>query len=317
MKAAVIHTFGRPPRYEDFPDPIAAPGESLVTLRAAGLHPLVKLLAAGTHYSSDGVLPRVAGLDGVAHTSDGTRFYVSMLPPPYGTLAERATTASLRVPVPAALSDARCAALINPGMSAWLTLTMRAPVVPGETVLVLGATGAAGGLAVQIAKRLGAGRVIAAGRNAPALARLEHLGADATVRLDGSVDAMRAAIVNAAGRAGVQLIVDYVWGAPAEAAIAAVTRKVSSLAAPRVRLVQVGSSADPTITLSSAPLRSFGLAILGSGLGTFTMAQMGQAMPALLAIASKLTLDIDEVPLADIERVWDQPQGPRRIVLMP
>jgi NADPH:quinone reductase-like Zn-dependent oxidoreductase len=154
------------------------------------------------------------------------------------------------------------AAIVNPGVGAWLALTRRAALQPGETVLVLGATGASGRIAVALAGRLGAGRVIAAGRNR---AVLDELPAAATVTLGGAGDA--AALAEAAGPDGIHVIVDYLWGPPAEAAIAAITRRGLAHAAPRVRLVQVGQMAGPTIALPAEVLRSSGLEVLGSGPG--------------------------------------------------
>ncbi|RYZ66347.1 MAG: zinc-binding alcohol dehydrogenase family protein, partial [Proteobacteria bacterium] len=253
MKAAVIRTFGEAPRYEEFPEPEVLPGEELVSMRAVGVHQLVRALARGTHYGSDGTLPMVPGVDGVGITAEGQRIYCGMLRAPFGTLAERAAT-RVRIPVPDGMSDARCAAIGNPGLSGWLALVVRAELEPGETVLVLGATGASGSLAVQIAKRLGAGRVIAAGRDVATLERLLGAGADAVVRLDGPDVA--GAIAEAAGTGGVQVIVDYVWGVSTEAALTAVTARGFGRATNRVRLVQVGETAASTVQLPAAALRS-------------------------------------------------------------
>jgi NADPH:quinone reductase-like Zn-dependent oxidoreductase len=166
MNAAVVHAFDASPRYETFADPIPAEGENLVTITAAGLHPIVKALAAGTHYGSAATLPFVAGIDGVGRLDDGTRVYFGAVRNPFGTMAERAPAGpGLCIPLPSGIDDATAAGTANPAMSSWVALTARAKFVAGESVLILGATGVAGQLAVQIAKRLGARRVIAAGRN--------------------------------------------------------------------------------------------------------------------------------------------------------
>jgi NADPH:quinone reductase-like Zn-dependent oxidoreductase len=186
---------------------------------------------------------------------------------------------------------------------------------PGETVLVLGATGVSGRIAVALATRIGAGRVIAAGRNQATLRRLD---ATATVTLGGPDDA--AALAEAAGQDGIHVIIDYLWGQPAEAAIAAITRRGPTHVAPRVRLVEVGRMASPIICLRADVLRSSGLEILGSGPGTIPLAEIIAAIPEFMAIAATgdLPIDIDEIPLAEVEAAWDRRSGGgRRVVLRP
>jgi NADPH2:quinone reductase len=162
MNAAVVDSFAKAPRYGSFADPVAEAGEVLVTVEAAGLHPIVKALANGTHYGSTGALPFVAGVDGVGRLADGTRVYFGVSRPPFGTFAERAVTnAALSVQLPDGLDALTAAGIANPGMSSWVALQYRAQFRAGESVLILGATGAAGHLAVQIAKRMGARRVVA------------------------------------------------------------------------------------------------------------------------------------------------------------
>jgi NADPH:quinone reductase-like Zn-dependent oxidoreductase len=205
------------------------------------------------------------------------------------------------------------AAIVNPGVGAWLALTRRAALQPGETVLVLGATGVSGRIAVALAARMGAGRVIAAGRNR---AVLDQLPVTVTVALGGPDDA--AALAEAAGQDGIHVIVDYLWGQPTEAAIAAITRRGLAHAAPRVRLVEVGQMAGPVIALPADVLRSSGLEVLGSGPGTIPLTDIVGAIPQVMAIAATgdLPIDIDEVPLAEVEAAW-QRGGGRRIVLRP
>src|SRR5215467_8275295 len=157
MNAAVVHSFDAPPRYTIFADPIAAEKEQLVAVSAAGLHPIVKALAKGTHYASSGELPFVAGVDGVGKLADGTRVYFGIARSPFGAFSDLALAASwMCLPLPAAVDDVTAAGIANPAMSSWAALTARAKFVAGESVLILGATGVAGQLAVQIAKRLGA-----------------------------------------------------------------------------------------------------------------------------------------------------------------
>ena len=210
------------------------------------------------------------------------------------------------------------AAIVNPGVGAWLALN-RAMLQPGETVLVLGATGVSGRIATALAARMGAGRVIAAGRNQ---AILDQLGATATVTLGSTDDGAalaEAALAEAAGTDGIHVIIDYLWGPPTEAAIAAITRRGLAHTAPRVRLVEVGMMAGPTISLPADVLRSSGLEILGSGPGTIPLADIIGATPEVMAIAATgdLPIEIDEMPLAEVESTWHRSGGGRRIVLRP
>jgi NADPH:quinone reductase-like Zn-dependent oxidoreductase len=137
------------------------------------------------------------------------------------------------------------------------------------------------------------------------------------VRLDQPVEALRAALAREAGDAGVDVVIDYLWGAPTEAVIAALSRRGLTHAAPRVRLVQVGESAGPTITLPADVLRSSGLEIYGSGAGTVPLHRVMEAVPEFLARAAsgELQLGVDEVPLADVEAAWGREQRGRRLVL--
>ena len=243
MKAAIVDSFAKAPRYGSFADPAAEAGEVLVHVEAAGLHPIVKALANGTHYGSTGVLPFIPGVDGVGRLEDGTRVYFGVSRPPFGSFAERAvTTATLSVRLPDGLDSLTAAGIANPGMSSWVALQVRAQFVTGESVLILGATGAAGQLAVQIAKRLGARRVIAAGRNPEALTALKEMGADALISLEQSREALVAAFRSEIAERGVDVVLDYLWGEPAECCLAAIAQKGLSHAARRIRFVQIGQS---------------------------------------------------------------------------
>jgi NADPH:quinone reductase-like Zn-dependent oxidoreductase len=317
MKAAVIDSFGAVPHFAEFTAPTAADHEVLVQVSAAGLHPVVRALASGEHYGSQDALPMIPGVDGVGRLPDGTRVYFGGARHPYGTMAQVAPAPKgFCIPLPDDLDDVTAAAIMNPGMAAWLALTWRAALQPGETVLVLGATGASGQIAVRLAARLGAGRVIAAGRNQ---AVLDGLDATAIVRLTGEGADDAAAITAAAGDAGIQVIIDYLWGRPAEAAIAAVTRRGLTHVAPRVRLIELGQAAGPTITLSADVLRSSGLEIAGSGAGTVPVTEIMKAIPGFMALAAtgELPIDVAEVSLADVGAAWQRTGGGRRIVFRP
>ena len=208
---------------------------------------------------------------------------------------------------------------MNPGMAAWLALSWRAQLARGETVLILGATGASGQIAVQIAGSLGAGRIIAAGRNERVLGVLRGLGTDATIRLDQPDRAIAEDVAREAGDDGIHVIVDYLWGRPTEAVIAGITRRGLGHAAPRVRLVEVGESAGPTIALPADVLRGSGLEIYGSGAGTIPVRRIFEALPRFVdrAADGEFRVYVERVPLSDVEEAWDQDQRGQRLVLIP
>jgi NADPH2:quinone reductase len=320
MNAAVVHAFDAPPRYTSFAEPAAADGEVLVTVIAAGLHPIVKALANGSHYGSTGTLPFIPGVDGVGREQDGTLTYFGISRSPFGTFSERALALrTMRIPLPAGLDPVIVAGLANPGMSSWVALTSRAKFTAGENVLILGATGVAGQLAVQIARRLGARRIVAAGRNRKTLETLKELGADAIVPLDQEHDSLVASIRREWAEARIDVVLDYLWGSPAQAVLEAISQKGLQHAASRVRFVQVGDTAGKTISLAAASLRSSGIELLGSGFGSASMDEIFQALAEFFRIAAKspLKIDIKPVPLRDVEALWNSPGQGSRLVFLP
>jgi NADPH:quinone reductase-like Zn-dependent oxidoreductase len=319
MKAAVLRELGKPPRFEDFADPTAGKDEAVVRVRAASLKAIDRQLASGSHYASPRELPVVCGTDGVGELEDGSRVFFGGPRRPYGAMAER--TVAPRVfcfPVPAEIDDDTAAALPNPGVSAWLTLTHRAKLAAGATVLILGATGVTGQLAVQIAKLLGAKRVIGAGRNERALGKLRELGADATIQLNQPGDSLKDAFAREAGDAGFDVIIDYVWGRPTETLLAAITKPEFAMVTQETRLVQVGESAGATIALPAAVLRSTALTILGTA-GIPAREVLFDAMQQVMTRAARgeLRIETERVALADIESVWGRQESGRRIVVIP
>jgi NADPH:quinone reductase-like Zn-dependent oxidoreductase len=318
VNAAVLRASGNLPRFGQFPEPTPVEDEMVVHVRAASLKPVDKQIAAGTHYASFRELPAVCGLDGVGVLDDGTRVFFAGPRRPYGAMAERTVVRRGQCfAVPEGLNDEVAAALPNPGVSAWLTLKERAKLAPGEAVLILGATGVTGKLAVQTAKILGASRVIAAGRNEKALNSLLELGADATVQLDKSAEELTNVFAREAGDKGFQVVIDYLWGPPTEALLAALTRNEFAAVGPDTRLVQVGESAGPTIALPAAVLRSTPLTILGTA-GIPAPEILLDALQKVLAYGAsgKLQIDTERVPLAEIEDGW-QREGRSRLVIIP
>lgn len=310
VNAAVVRSFDAPPRWEAFDLPAPAEGQAVVDVLAVGLHPRVRSGASGTHYTSTGRLPLVPGIDGVGRREDGHVVYFvadDRLP---GPMADRTVIDTRRsIELPGGVDPARIAAAMNPAMSSWVALRRRVPIRPGQSVLVLGATGNAGQLAVQVAKRLGAGAVVGAGRDTTRLKALGALGADATVALTDDEDATAAALGSAA--AEVDLVLDYLWSRPASSTITAL------LTARRDRgraldWIQVGSVAGPTIELPSAAFRSANFRLQGNGQGAISPRAYLAELPSLVEEidAGRLAVDVRTVPLADVETVWTQPEAP-------
>jgi NADPH:quinone reductase-like Zn-dependent oxidoreductase len=318
MKAAVVREAGRPPVLSEFSEPQLEAGETIVTMVASAVNPLTLMRAAGTHYSASPPPPFVAGIDGVGRTEDGTRVYVAQPPrPPFGTLAERAPAPNARlIRLPDSLSDALAAAVAIPGLSCWNPLVHRAPIRPGESVLVHGATGAAGRMAIQIAKHLGARSVIATGRNRVKLDALHGIGADRVIPLDQPSEAIRTAVRDAVREFQVGIILDYLWGPTAAAVIAGAGGPNGPRGPAVIRYIQIGAITGPTIPLDSAVLRSSGLEIIGSGLGSSTAQDVQESLTALFATTASagFRLDIDVHPLSEIGSLWGTTGEDRRLV---
>jgi NADPH:quinone reductase-like Zn-dependent oxidoreductase len=308
MNAAVVYSFDAPPRYSTFDEPVASERETIVQVTAVGLHRIVKALANGTHYGSTTKPPFIPGVDGVGRLPDGTRVFFGATRSPYGSFAERTVTMrSFRLPD--GLDDASAAGIANPGMSSWAALTLRAELVPGEKVMILGATGVAGRLAIQVAKRLGAKRVVAVGRN---LERVTGLGADAEISLNQEHDALVAAF----REEPCDIVLDYLWGQPAEILLEAISQKGLQHASSRVRFIQVGSSAGPKISLPAEALRSSGLELLGSGFGSVSIERIFKSFDDFLAEAANKPFDFNlkVASLSDVEALWNSEE---RVVFQP
>ncbi|MBB3328265.1 quinone oxidoreductase family protein [Microlunatus antarcticus] len=312
MRAAVVTDTNQPPTYTDFADPVVAEGRVEAEVLASAVHVIVRIIAAGRHYSSAVKPPFVPGLDGVVRLPDGRRVYAAGVQAPYGMLAERAAVpANAAVEVPEGLSSATAAALVNPAASSWVPLSRLG--AEGATVLVVGATGTSGLLAVQTARALGASRVVALGRNPEGLARASELGADATVTLG---DDLAAPLAEAAGPDGAyDIVLDYLWGQPAATVLQAlVTNKVDPHRP--VRFVNIGNLAGADLAVSAATLRSTAIQLSGHGIGNFPMELMPPAVGAmfLAAVEGRLTVDFVERQLSEVESAWDLPE---RLVLVP
>jgi NADPH:quinone reductase-like Zn-dependent oxidoreductase len=315
MKAAIVKDPGTGPVYGELPSPVGEGDAQRIRVTASAISHVARSRASGGHYSSNGQLPFVPGLDGTGQLDDGRRVYFFMPDAPNGSFAEETVVpASHLLPLPDDLDDVTAAALVIPGVSSWAALAWRAQLKPGETVLINGATGAAGRLAVQIAKHLGAGKVIAAGRNPEALAALPALGADATIQIESDADAFEtAAKPHFAG--GVDIVLDYLWGSSAERLLIAAARAGDD--GRRIRYVEIGSASGQEITLPGAVLRSSSIELMGSGLGSIPPRQFVTSVRDLLAAAKPAGLAIATrtAPLSDIEREWTRGEDRSRTVV--
>jgi len=318
MKAAIVTKFGQAsPTYADFPMPTPLEGQHLIRVSAASISHVTKSRASGAHYSADGALPFVAGMDGVGVREDGQRVYFLLPAHPYGAMAEFCVVdAEHCIALPNDLDDCAAAAMAIPGMSSWAALMERAHLCRGETVLINGATGISGRLAVQIAKHLGAGKVIATGRHAASLEALRSLGADVVVALTQEEGALQAALKHEFEQ-GVDAVLDYLWGESALALIKAVAR-FGPDGVP-VRYVQIGAASGANITLPSAALRSSALQLMGSGMGSVSMPRLFAAITGVLAAAPTAGFQIttQSMPLAQVAQAWAMDDARARMVLRP
>ncbi|KAI7252879.1 hypothetical protein KC345_g11439, partial [Hortaea werneckii] len=249
---------------------------------------------------------------------DGQLIYFVATDTAMGSFADKAVIDLRRsVPLPAHADPVHIAAAMNPAMSSWVTLRRRVQVQTGFKVLIMGATGNSGQMAVQIAKLLGASQVIAAGRDQERLHSLTALGADETVCLAGDPEAVARRLGEAASE--VDIVIDYLWGKPAELAMLPILTRRSD----RSRLltwIQIGSVAGAGAVIPSAALRSANFQIIGSGQGSVTPAGYMAEFPALIdAIADgKLTTNPVVCPLSSVEDVWNAPvDSQQRIVFVP
>jgi NADPH:quinone reductase-like Zn-dependent oxidoreductase len=323
VRAAVLHQYGAPPVAADHPAPQAADGRALVAVSAAPIVPLDVLCASGTSYFGQQPLPYVPGVQGVGRVVEssslaaGTRVWfpaTAGMRPGDGSMAELALAAETElVPLPDGVEDTLVAALGLSAIAGWMALTWRAGLRPGEQVLVLGAGGVVGQVAVQAAKRLGARRVIAAARSADAQQRAQDCGADAVVPLSDDDDQQTlAARLAEAADGPLDVVVDPLCGVPGSAA--------ATLLGSGGRLVNLGSSAGDAATYSSAHLRSHTASILGYTNNDITVEQKRDALLAVLdhAAHGALAVPHDVAGLEDVAAAWGQQAAGtarRRIVL--
>lgn len=306
MKAAVLHQLGTIPTYDDFPQPIAENEQQvLIAVRAASIKQLDLLKASGRHYTQYASLPTVVGVDGVGVLDNGQRVYAMGVT---GMIAQQALVMKNRwVKLPEGIDNALAAALPNALIGSDAALRYRAKIKPGHTVLVNGATGATGMIAVQAAKFHGASTVIATGRNQATLQHLKTLGADETISLEQPDEAIINQIEAIYERTQIDIVLDYLWGHPIELILQALkTVKTHQ----HTKIVTVGEMAGASISLESGILRSKDIEFIGSGIGSLSLPMIGEYMqqhlPTMFQAAAegKLRMAIEEVNLADVTNAW-------------
>lgn len=321
MKAAVINNLGDIPKYQDFPDPVLSDGDVPVKVLAVILDYAVKALSAGIHFASKQFypsLPAVVGYGGIGSLEDGTLVSFRGIKPPYGSMAEKVVVPkAFATPIPQGITAEQAAVIPSAALSSLGPLKYAAKLQPGETVLINGATSVSGMLAVQIAKHLGAGRIIGTGRNLESGEKLKELGADAFINLNQPDEKVMEAVKKEA-RNGYDVILDYLWGHPAEVIINTFTPTALGVPGRRTRFVLIGGLAGWTAQISGQSLLTSGLEIYG---------MTAQAPPDAYAEGTVLvwdmikqgvlSMDIVRHPLQDIEKVWNLEEHGKRIVIIP
>jgi NADPH:quinone reductase-like Zn-dependent oxidoreductase len=323
MKAAVIYERGEMPQYTAFPEPtVNNDNEVLISVKAAAIKHLDKSRAGGKHYSTQHEIfqPKVIGGDGVGLLEDGTRVYALGVS---GMIAEKAVIEKDRmIKLPAGIDDAVAAALPNAVAGSAMALLFRAGMKQGETVLINGATGFTGKVAVQVAKHYGAGKIIVTGRNEDTLKALKTLGADEIIHLKQDDEQFIAQLKEIHKIMPVDIIIDYLWGHTAELILASL--KGTGSFTHKTRFISIGGMTGGTIQLSSEVLRSTDIQLSGSGIGSWSKGEVkklfSEIIPEMFQLAAdnKLKVETVSVNIQDIEKRWDMdvPNGKRLVVMI-
>ena len=318
MKAAVLHEIGGTPRYEEFPDPVAEEGEVVVEVLAVAVENVDKAVFGGRHYASGQYAaepPLIPGIKGVGRLPDGALVGFADPRSPYGALAERTVVAADSVaPIPDGLDPA--VSLVLGSALTGMSVSTAAGLSAGETVLVQGATGVAGRLAVQVARLLGAGRVVATGRDPQGLRDVRDLGADEVIDLTLDDDALAEAFTAARGD-GYDIVADFLWGRPTEVLLRTLVPGSFAFGKP-TRIVQIGASAGPDIRLTGDSLRTSGVEIYGAAKGLDAEAMAGlYARVVAWARAGELRFALERTPLSAVEAAWRRTVKGARLVIVP
>lgn len=295
--------------------------EVLISVKASAVKNLDKMRASDKHYSTQGEAwaAKVVGGDGVGLLENGTRVYGIGVT---GMIAEKAIIEKDRmVKLPEHIDDATAAALPNAVMGSVLALRFRAGLKEGATVLINGATGVTGKIAVQIAKHYGAKKIIATGRNEQSLQDLLSLGTDEIVSLQQEEDSFISKIKKMHGENPIDIVIDYLWGRSAELILSSL--KGNGGFSHRTRYVTVGGMMGDNINLSSSILRSTDIQLSGSGIGSWTREEVAilinEILPEMFQLAAdgKLKIETVKCNLEEIEKIWDANiDGGKRLVIL-
>jgi NADPH:quinone reductase-like Zn-dependent oxidoreductase len=321
MKAAVLNKLGTPPVYQGFADPIPQNEEQiLIKVKAASIKNLDKLRASGKHYASYKELPVVVGVDGVGILENGKRVYAQGLS---GMLAEKALISKDRFTVlPDKIDDLTAAALPNAILGSTMAILFRAKMQKGHSVIINGATGVTGRLAVQVAKHYSADKIIVTGRNAESLEKLTQLGADHIISLRQDDETIINALKEINKTSPIDIVIDYLWGHSIELIIKSLKGGgINSFTHP-VKIVTVGDMGGENINLSSGTLRSTSIEISGSGFGALSKDDIKkfdtEILPEMFQLAAdrKLIIETQVESLENIETAWNQHIGAgKRLVI--
>ena len=321
MKAAVLIQLGSSPVYVDFPDPIPQNDEQiLIDVEAAALKNIDKLRPKTGNYVSYSELPAIVGSDGVGILEDGTRIYAQGIT---GMMAEKALVSKNRYTIlPEEIDIAIAAALPNALFGSAMALQYRAKFKSGDVVIINGATGVTGQVAVQLAKHFGASKIIVTGRNEKTLQKLKILGADEIIFLKHDETYIIQVIKEIHRQTPIDVVIDYLWGRPVELIIQAIQMEGEKINPRKVKIVTVGDMAGQNIALNSGDLRSADIELIGSGLGTYSpkdlMEFSTKILPDMFALAAKgkLKIEIQKEKLENIETAWNNDVDGKRTVIM-
>lgn len=321
MKAAVVFEKGSTPQYADFPEPeTVQENEILVSVKAASIKNLDRARAGGSHYSTENEThqPKIIGSDGVGYLENGNKVYFFSKK---GTVAEKAVAdKKMIVPIPEELDFSIAAALPNAVMGSAMALKFKAGLQPGNTVLINGATGITGRIAVQIAQLYGARKIIVTGRNEKSLESLRELGADEVISLQSADHVFKQKIKEIHQQTPIDIILDYIWGHSVEMILSAF--KGDGTFSHPTKLVTIGGMSGDTIQLSSQILRGTDIRISGSGLGSWTKEEsallFSEIIPEMYqaAVEGKIKMETEVVDIENIEAVWNtEIQSGKRLVI--
>ncbi|MDN2452223.1 zinc-binding alcohol dehydrogenase family protein [Lactobacillus sp. UCMA15818] len=317
IKAAIVKNKGILPVIEEIEVPVQSTEDELIlTVKASALTMVGKSSSLGSHYSSHDAFPKVAGIEGVGEDISGNRFYFIGSQNPYGALAEQTLVNKKRtVKIPEKLDTITAAAIANPGMSSYAALVYRAKITSNDVVLINGATGTAGILAVKMAYALGAKKVIAIGRNKDAL---ERSGADEYLSSSDYDNNEQTQYLVDLGKiiADVTIVLDYLWGNTAQLIMQAIYQFSNHQS--EIRYIQIGTLVSPEINVPGALLRSTKLTLMGSGLGSVGSKELLSSAERVfeLAVINHWHVPNITFKLEDIKKAWKAPSHPRPVIII-